>query len=177
MGVVQQTTFSMSMNRILAASVFCVVLVIGTEVYMPILFSLLRRVAQTKMAEGVSRSYSSGSLSLMYVMVPDMETAKKLAKPLIQNKQAACVNIIPQVTSVYEWEGEIEESSELVMLIKTSTSRVEEISTFIRENHPYDVAAAISIKIDNGNPPFLDWIASTVSDKAEPEAKKKKENE
>jgi len=144
-----------------------IVLVIGADLYMPVLFSLLRRAAQVKMAEGLSRPYSSGSLSLMYVMVPDMETAKKLAKPLIQKKQAACVNIIPQVTSVYEWEGQIEESSELVMLIKTATHRVDEISTFIRENHPYDVAAALSIKIDNGNPPFLDWITKTVNSPAD----------
>jgi len=141
-----------------------IVLSIGLETYMPLLFSVLRRVSKNKMADAAVRSYVSGSLSLMYVTVPDIQTGKKLARPLIEKKQAACVNIIPQITSVYEWEGKIEEDNEAVMLIKTATSNVDMISKYIREHHPYDVAAAISVKIDNGNPPFLDWVADTVKD-------------
>ena len=139
---------------------------------MPILFSILRRVAQGKMADITARSYMSGTLSLMYVTVPDIKTAKDLARPLIQKKQAACVNIIPQITSIYEWEGKIEEDNEVVMLIKTATSNIDEISTFIRKNHPYDVAAVISVKIDNGNPPFLDWVSNTVKEASELDSEK-----
>ncbi|XP_012941683.1 divalent-cation tolerance protein CutA [Aplysia californica] len=167
----------MNGRSFLIASLAFVVLVIGADFYMPALLSFLRRVAQVKMAEGAARAYSSGSLSIVYVMVPDMETAKTLAKPLVQNKQVACINIIPHVTSIYEWEGQMEESSELVMLMKTATSKVDEISEFIRKNHPYDVAAVVSTKIDNGNPPFLDWISDTVGDKPEPAAKKSRSND
>merc|ERR1719483_284448 len=108
----------------------------------------------------------------MYVTVPDIKTAKDLARPLIQKKQAACVNIIPQITSIYEWDGKIEEDNEVVMLIKTATSNVDEISTFIRKNHPNDVAAVISVKIDNGNPPFLDWVSNIVKEASDLDSKK-----
>ncbi|XP_059149250.1 protein CutA homolog isoform X2 [Physella acuta] len=127
---------------------------------MPVLFAFLRRIVA--MAEGQVRPYTSGAASMAFVSVPNIEVAKKLASDIVKNKLAACVNIIPQVTSVYEWEGKINEDSELLLMIKTMTSKVEELSEFVRKNHPYEVAEVISAQIDKGNPPYLDWISKTV---------------
>jgi len=76
------------------------------------------------------------------------------------------VNIIPGIKSVYEWQGKIEQDSELLLMIKTRSSRVDELSKYVRDNHPYDVAEVISIPIEGGNPPYLKWIADVVPAKS-----------
>ena len=80
----------------------------------------------------------------------------------MKQKLAACVNIVPGVTSVYEWEGKIENDDEVLMMIKTRTSTVQTVSKFIRENHPYDVAEVISTSIEQGNPPYLEWLGKVL---------------
>ena len=104
----------------------------------------------------------SGVFSAAFVTVPDMEVAEKLASGLVTSKLAACVNIIPGLTSVYEWEGKVEKDSELLLMIKTRTERVDELSAWVKANHPYDVCEVISTKIDNGNPPYLKWLGEVV---------------
>jgi len=107
-------------------------------------------------------SSGGGEYSMAFVTVPNMEVGKKIAGGLVSNKLAACVNIIPGVTSVYEWEGKIENDSELILMIKTRTSLVTNLTDFVTKNHPYDVAEVISSPIDQGNKPYLDWIGKTV---------------
>merc|ERR1712228_308635 len=104
----------------------------------------------------------SGVFSAAFVTVPDMQVAEKLASGLVKSKLAACVNIIPGLTSVYEWEGKIEKDNEMLLMIKTRTDRVDELSAWVKDNHPYDVCEVISTKIDNGNPPYLKWLGEVV---------------
>ncbi|XP_046371397.1 protein CutA homolog [Haliotis cracherodii] len=124
---------------------------------MPGLVGVVCRAVST-MAE----SYVAGSASMAFVTVPDMDVAKKLAHGIVKQRLAACVNILPGITSVYEWEDKVNEDPELLLMIKTQTSKIDELSSYVRSNHPYDCAEVISSKIDNGNPPYLKWIAETV---------------
>lgn len=117
---------------------------------------------QSKMSSTQSTTYASGSSSICYVTTPNEESAKKIARAVISNKLAACVNIIPNIQSIYEWEGRINEDLEYLMMIKTTTANVDELTKFVRDNHPYSVAEVISVKIENGNPPYLDWVAKSV---------------
>lgn len=107
-------------------------------------------------------AYVPGTNSIVYVTIPDMNSAQILAHKIIDTNLAACVNIIPQLTSIYKWEGKINEDSELLMMIKTSTDKVDQLSKFVRENHSYSVPEVISIKIENGNADYLNWITKTV---------------
>uniref|UniRef100_A0A0P4W641 CutA1 divalent ion tolerance protein n=2 Tax=Scylla TaxID=6760 RepID=A0A0P4W641_SCYOL len=127
----------------------------------PLLLNTFRRVV-TMAASG---AYVPGTHSMAFVTAPSQEVAKKIAGGLVKNKLAACVNIIPNVVSVYEWKEEINEDPEVIMMIKTRTSRLEELTKYVRENHPYDVCEVISSKIDQGNPPYLDWISEIVPEK------------
>lgn len=110
-------------------------------------------------------SYTSGTHSVAFVTTPDEKTAKSLAQSIVEKKLAACVNIIPQITSIYTWEDKLNEDNEVLMMIKTKSSRIDELAKFVRENHPYSVAEVISLPIENGNIPYLDWITKTVPDK------------
>ncbi|XP_076240201.1 cutA divalent cation tolerance homolog [Calliopsis andreniformis] len=104
----------------------------------------------------------AGIHSVAYVTVPTQEVAKKLAHGLVKNKLAACVNIIPGITSVYEWKNEINEDSELLMMIKTRTDTVDALTKYVKENHPYEVCEVISLPIQNGNDKYLQWISEIV---------------
>ncbi|XP_018784109.1 PREDICTED: protein CutA homolog [Bactrocera latifrons] len=110
-------------------------------------------------------SYTTGSSSVAFVTTPDNKLAKKLAQGLVEKKLAACVNIIPHIQSIYMWEGKVNEDNEYLMMIKTRTSRMDEVIKFVRENHSYSVAEVITLPIENGNAPYLSWIAQTVPDK------------
>ncbi|XP_024081950.1 protein CutA homolog [Cimex lectularius] len=107
----------------------------------------------------------SGLHSVAYVTAPSEEVAKKLARGVVQEKLAACVNIIPKITSIYEWKNEINEDQEVMLIIKSRTSRIPELSNYIKANHPYEVCEVISTKIEDGNPDYLSWISSVVPPK------------
>lgn len=108
---------------------------------------------------------STTPFAVCYVTAPDETIAKKLAHEIIEKQLAACVNVVPSITSVYSWEGKINEDSEVLLIVKTRKTRVDALSEFIRSNHPYSVAEVISVPIENGNPPYLDWIGKSVPEK------------
>ena len=85
---------------------------------------------------GLARQFSMArpleDFSMAFVTAPNTDKAKEIAGGLVSNKLAACVNIVPGVTSVYEWEGKIENDSEVLMMIKTRTSRIEELTEFVK---------------------------------------------
>lgn len=121
---------------------------------------ILRRNSRINMSTNLPAVHS-----IAFVTTTDETSAKILANLIITHKLAACVNIIPKITSIYHWDGKVNEDSEVLMMIKTKTSRIDDLIKFVRENHSYSVAEVISIPIENGNPPYLDWISKTVPDK------------
>eukprot|EP00744_Colponema_vietnamica_P025879 GILI01038205.1.p1 GENE.GILI01038205.1~~GILI01038205.1.p1 ORF type:complete len:140 (-),score=17.28 GILI01038205.1:67-486(-) len=111
-----------------------------------------------------SRTFSSAmsnEFSIAYVTAPSTEVAKSLSTKLLENKLVACVNLIPGVKSMYWWQDKIDESDEVIMMMKTRSGLVEELTTFVRQNHPYEVAEVIVTPITHGNPPYLDWITAS----------------
>ena len=93
----------------------------------------------------------------IYVTVGSEEEAASIGKKLIEERLAACVNILP-VKSVYRWEDSIEEDSEVVMFIKTRSSRAEEVSERVKSLHSYDIPCIVVLPIQQGNPDYLQWI-------------------
>lgn len=91
--------------------------------------------------------------------VPDRAAAEAIARNLLQQRLAACVNILPAVRSIYRWQGAIEEAEELTMLIKSTQKHYAEMESAIRALHPYDVPEIIAIPISTGLPAYLNWIA------------------
>ena len=90
---------------------------------------------------------------------PDVSVASAIARHLVECKLAACVNIAPGVKSIYRWQGVIEESNEIMLIIKSTQARYIELEAAIRMLHPYQVPEIIVLPITGGFPPYLDWIA------------------
>ncbi len=99
---------------------------------------------------------------LFLVTVPNMEQGKKIAQALVMEKLAACVNIIPQIYSIYRWKGKIEEDNEILLLIKTNEAKSENIVTKIQELHTYETPECIGFRILKGNPNYLQWISDSI---------------
>ena len=98
---------------------------------------------------------------LVLCTINDMNKAKKISGKLVREKLAACVNIIPKISSIYFWKDEIVEDEEYLMLIKTKNILFDELKQRIIELHPYEVAEVVSLKIDNGSKAYLKWIGNS----------------
>jgi periplasmic divalent cation tolerance protein len=92
---------------------------------------------------------------------PDAETARRVAREIVELRLAACGNVLPQVRSIYRWQGKIESSDEALAIFKLSASRYTEFEVKLRSLHPYDVPEIISCKIDHGLPEYLRWVVDS----------------
>jgi periplasmic divalent cation tolerance protein len=97
---------------------------------------------------------------MVYTTFPDAEAAAAVGRALVGARLAACVNILPTMTSIYHWEGRCETAAEAVMLIKTRASLADAVVEAIRARHSYDVPAIVVLDIAGGAAPYLAWIAS-----------------
>lgn len=89
---------------------------------------------------------------------PDQQTADTIATALVEQGLAACVNVVPQIQSVYRWQGKIERQAEVLLLIKARGDAFSAISASIVELHPYELPEVIAVTVGNGLQPYLDWI-------------------
>ena len=102
------------------------------------------------------------SYIVVYVTTPDIETSKKIADVLVEEKLAACVNITQKVHSVYFWEGNIEHEDEFLLIIKTREDRFQKLEEKIKSLHPYSVPEIIALPIVRGSQDYLHWIDETL---------------
>jgi periplasmic divalent cation tolerance protein len=100
------------------------------------------------------------TLQIVLCTVPDRETGEQIANALVTEQLAACVNIIPGITSVYRWEGAVQQEREVLLLIKTGQDSQEPLEQRIRELHPYELPEIIAVPIDTGQTDYIKWITS-----------------
>ena len=95
---------------------------------------------------------------LVLTNVPDEAAAHALARQLVEQRVAACVNILPAVRSVYQWQGAVEEANEVTLLMKTTQLRYPELEAAIRNGHSYQVPEIIAVPVVAGLPAYLNWV-------------------
>jgi len=91
------------------------------------------------------------------ITVPS-DKAEELSQKIVENKLAACVNIVEKVKSVYYWKGVLKKDTESMLFAKTTTKKVERLIKFIREVHTYELPEVVAVTITEGNPDYLDWL-------------------
>jgi periplasmic divalent cation tolerance protein len=99
-----------------------------------------------------------GQMVVVIVTCPDIESADRIASSLTSKKLAACVNITQEIKSVYRWKGKIEESTELLLIIKTRKELLDRIIQEVKLNHPYQVPEVIALPIVGGSPEYMKWL-------------------
>lgn len=97
---------------------------------------------------------------LVLTNVPDDASAEKLALALIESRAAACVNIMAPCRSIYRWQGAVEMTDEIPLLIKTTAEQYPQVERIVRAQHPYAVPELIALPITHGLPAYLDWLAT-----------------
>ena len=91
-----------------------------------------------------------------------VEDAERIARALVEQGVAACVNVVPGVVSFYRWKGKVERDGETLLVIKTLGERLEPLRTALLALHPYELPELVAIPIADGHRPYLDWLAASV---------------
>lgn len=95
---------------------------------------------------------------LIYITTDGPEEARTIGRALVEERLAACANVIDPMVSIYRWEGEVQEGRETVLIAKTSAACVEALTERVRALHSYDCPCIVAVSVEGGNPAFLNWI-------------------
>jgi len=95
---------------------------------------------------------------IVFTTCPDVETAERIARVLVEEGLAACVNILPPMRSIYKWKGKTEGTDEQLLVIKITQARFPEVMNRIRALHPYELPEVIAVPIADGLPEYLAWL-------------------
>jgi periplasmic divalent cation tolerance protein len=103
-------------------------------------------------------------VSAVLISAPDMETAGRIGRALVEERLAASANAVPGVRSVYRWRGAVREASEALLVVKTASDRVPALAARVRDLHPYELPAVVALPVVAGGAAYLDWIAAESSE-------------
>ena len=99
---------------------------------------------------------------VVLITVPSQEAGSRIARALVEERLAACVNLVPGLTSTFWWEGGVQTEAEALLLVKTQRAHFETLAARVRSLHPYTVPEIIAIPLAAGSQPYLDWVHDAV---------------
>ncbi|RMB93327.1 hypothetical protein DUI87_30021 [Hirundo rustica rustica] len=126
-----------------------------------LVYPLLQGLA-VQLHSALTGRYIPGTHSIAFVNCLNEQIARDIARAIMDKRLAACVNILPKSSALYFWKGELEESTEILLLVKTRTSKIGELSNYVRSIHPFEIPDIVSLPIEQGNPLYLRWIEENV---------------
>ena len=128
----------------------------GLDMFQP--FFIARKIVRYGILDKNFRGREMEKPILVFCTVPDENTARLLAKALVDARLAACVNCSAASCSVYRWEGKVEEAREFVLTIKTVSGKYDAVETTIKSMHPYDLPEILAVPVLRGLASYLDWV-------------------
>lgn len=99
-------------------------------------------------------------IRLIYITTDGPEEARAIGRALVEARLAACANVLDPMTSIYRWEGAVQEGRESVLIAKTTAALVDTLTEKVRALHSYDCPCVVALPVEGGNPEFLGWVAS-----------------
>jgi periplasmic divalent cation tolerance protein len=96
---------------------------------------------------------------LVFTTLPSADKAAELAKLVVEERLAACANLLPAIRSIYRWQGKLQDENEVLLLLKTRAEHLERLKLRILELHPYDVPEVLAVPVEAGYQPYLEWLA------------------
>ena len=99
------------------------------------------------------------SALLCFCTCPDAATAERIAQTLVDERLAACVNVLPGLRSVYRWQGAVERTDEVLLLVKTGRERLEALTARVHALHPYELPELVAVEVAGGLGAYLDWVS------------------
>ena len=102
-------------------------------------------------------------IQLVLTMLPTADAAVSLARTLVEEKLAACCNLIPAVRSIYRWEGKLQDENEVLVLLKTRSEHFERLKARILELHPYEVPEVLALPVEAGYAGYLEWMSKAMA--------------
>lgn len=106
----------------------------------------------------------SSDARIVLTTFANAEESRKLGRVLVEEKLAACATVIPQVESIYRWQGQIETAGEALMLLKTSAEKVEALEQRLRELHAYETPEFLVLEVERGGAAYLEWLRQSVKE-------------
>lgn len=107
-------------------------------------------------------SNATDDARVVLVTAPDIEVAQRLARRLLEQKVAACANIVPGMTSLFWWQGKIDEQAETLLIIKTTAAKLLMLIDAVQKEHPYDVPEIIALPVVGGAENYLTWLRDSI---------------
>ena len=109
----------------------------------------------------------SSDLRLVLTTCGSQSVAEELAASLVEQRHAACVNVLPGISSTYRWLGKIERADEVLLLIKTAMTELPAIERTVKALTGYELPEIVAVEIDSGSPDYLAWVAASIGEHAE----------
>ena len=103
----------------------------------------------------------AAKFKLVLVTAPDLKTGRSLAKAALAARLAACANLVPKMESHYWWRGKMERGAEVLLIFKTTSTRLAALEKLVIELHPYDTPELVALALSSGNRRYLDWLESS----------------
>ncbi|XP_029370884.1 protein CutA homolog [Echeneis naucrates] len=111
-----------------------------------------------------TRSYVPGHHSVLLLNSPTEQAAKDIGRAIMERRLAASINILSRTSTMYYWKGEIQDASEILMLVKTKTSRIHQIIDYVRSIHPYANPEVLSFPAEDGSLAYMKWMDEAIPD-------------
>lgn len=105
------------------------------------------------------------NIRIVFISIPQDE-AKNFARGLVEERMAACVNLIPKIESFFWWEDQVQADDESLLLVKTTQLKLDKLMEYVKDNHPYDIPEAITVQVAEGLPDYINWVIEEMGKEA-----------